>query len=353
MANTTNHETIVPLNSTNLLNVNISNVTKLTASNFLMWSRQVQALLNGYGLAGYFTGATVIPPATITNAEVATLNQTPWICVYRCLDVSHNLCRQLRILYNLCGPFHTAHLVVPAKVQVASSCHFHSLQSTCGESIWWEDQNLVFRQRRRVTCHAPISSDARHLSPHVTTTYSRTHGRSERKHRHIGETGLTLLSQASMPTLYWTYAFAAAVYLINCMPSAVLSNTSPYAKLFKQALNYHKLRVFGCACYPWLWPYATNKMAMRSTECTFIDYSLAQSAYLCLDRSSGIIYTSRHVQFIEEKYPFPQSRSPRRDLKHHLPPLHSPRSLLTWPLTQHHSYQLHLWHPRAGILTDG
>ena len=42
-------------------------------------------------------------------------------------------------------------------------------------------------------------------------------GISERKHRHLVETGLSLLSHASMPQSYWSYAFATAVYLINRM----------------------------------------------------------------------------------------------------------------------------------------
>ena len=40
-------------------------------------------------------------------------------------------------------------------------------------------------------------------------------GVAERKHRHIVETGLTLMSIASIPLMFWPYAFAAAVYLIN------------------------------------------------------------------------------------------------------------------------------------------
>lgn len=33
-------------------NVNTSNVTKLTSTNYLMWSLQIHALLDGYDLAG-------------------------------------------------------------------------------------------------------------------------------------------------------------------------------------------------------------------------------------------------------------------------------------------------------------
>lgn len=49
------------------------NVTKLTASNFLMWSRQVHALLEGYDLVGFIDGSLEIPPATITNDAAETI----------------------------------------------------------------------------------------------------------------------------------------------------------------------------------------------------------------------------------------------------------------------------------------
>ena len=130
-------------------------------------------------------------------------------------------------------------------------------------------------------------------------------GISERKHRHIVETDLSLLTHASVPKSYWTYAFAAAVYEINRMPTEV--GVSPYAKLFQKPLNYLKLRVFGCLCFPWLRPYTMNKLDNRSLPCAFIGYSLTQSAYLCLDITTGRIYTSRHVQFVETSFPFATS----------------------------------------------
>lgn len=123
------------------------------------------------------------------------------------------------------------------------------------------------------------------------------------------EMGLTLLHQASIPTSYWTYAFATAVYLINRLPSPVIANMSPYAKLFHQPPNYLKLKVFGCLCFPWLRPYTSHKLDSRSLPCVFVGYSITQSAYLCLDAQSGCIYTSRHVQFVEDQFPFSTTTS--------------------------------------------
>ena len=45
-------------------------------------------------------------------------------------------------------------------------------------------------------------------------------GLVERKHRHLIETTITLLSQASLPSQYWSFAVQTAVSLINLLPTA-------------------------------------------------------------------------------------------------------------------------------------
>ena len=134
-------------------------------------------------------------------------------------------------------------------------------------------------------------------------------GLFERRHRHIVETGLSLLTHASMPLTYWTYTFATTVYLINRMPTPILHLSSPFDKLFESPPNYTKLRVFGCLCYPWLCPYSQHKLDSRSTSCVFLGYSSTQSAYICLDLSISKTYISRHVKFLKNSFPFTTHQS--------------------------------------------
>ncbi|CAA7059707.1 unnamed protein product, partial [Microthlaspi erraticum] len=152
---------------------------------------------------------------------------------------------------------------------------------------------------------------ATHGISHLTTPpHTPEHnGLSERKHRHVVETGLTLMTEASLLKHYWPYAFAAAVYLINRLPTPVLNNDSPYHRLFGTLPNYGKLRVFGCLCFPWLRPYTAHKLDARSKPCVFVGYSLTQSGYLCLDPETERVYVSRHVQFDELTFPFCTSAS--------------------------------------------
>ncbi|OMO94717.1 Integrase, catalytic core [Corchorus capsularis] len=129
-------------------------------------------------------------------------------------------------------------------------------------------------------------------------------GISERKHRHIVETGNTLLHHANLPKTFWSFAFQTVVFLINRMPTPLLGNKSPFEILFQKQPNYNKLKIFGCLCFPWLKPYTKSKLEPKSKPCMFIGYSPNQSAYRCYDLTDQKIFTSRHVIFHEAVFPF-------------------------------------------------
>lgn len=80
-------------------------------------------------------------------------------------------------------------------------------------------------------------------------------GRVERKHQHIVDTGLTLLAQSTLPFSYWWDAFQAATFLINRLPTPCLNMISPFQALYHTSPDYKLLKVFGCACFPYLKPY--------------------------------------------------------------------------------------------------
>ena len=68
------------------------------------------------------------------------------------------------------------------------------------------------------------------ISPYHLILHS--NGYSERCHRHILKTGLSLLPHASLPLTFWNHAFATIVYLIDCVPTSTSNLLSPYANFF-------------------------------------------------------------------------------------------------------------------------
>lgn len=102
----------------------------------------------------------------------------------------------------------------------------------CIVKIWqtdggWEFQTLTSLLTKKEVVHR--------------LTFPHTHkqiGSVERKHTHVVETSLTLLSHASFPLNLWDHAFLAATYLINIMPTPVLGMDSPYKLLHHTEICY-------------------------------------------------------------------------------------------------------------------
>nr|KYP31487.1 Retrovirus-related Pol polyprotein from transposon TNT 1-94 [Cajanus cajan] len=70
-------------------------------------------------------------------------------------------------------------------------------------------------------------------------------GSPERKHRHIVETGLTLLTNASLPLHFLAEGFLTTTTLINYLPTPSLNKLSPHQTLFQTPPDYNFLKTFG------------------------------------------------------------------------------------------------------------
>lgn len=101
--------------------------------------------------------------------------------------------------------------------------HFHTTISSF-QSDWGGEFRPLVNYFMELGVHF------QHPCPYIHTQ----NGKVERKHQHIVDVGLTLLAQASLPLEFWWEAFHTAVYLINRLPTPVLSLQSPYSVLFNK-----------------------------------------------------------------------------------------------------------------------
>ncbi|KAG8480651.1 hypothetical protein CXB51_025243 [Gossypium anomalum] len=116
---------------------------------------------------------------------------------------------------------------------------FVEVQFGCKIKVIQTDWGRKFRSFPKVLYQLGIYH--RLSCPHT----SEQNGLVERKHRHLVDTGLTLLAQANMPMYFWAHAFISAVYLINRLPTSVLTGRSPYEVLYQTMPSYTHLKVFG------------------------------------------------------------------------------------------------------------
>jgi histone deacetylase 1/2 len=129
-------------------------------------------------------------------------------------------------------------------------------------------------------------------------------GPAERKHRHIVETAVTLLQTAHLPNKLWFHACATSIYLINRLPCQILRLKSPFFLLYGSSPVIHHLRIFGCACFPLLRPYNTNKLQPKTSTCIFLGYAGQYKGYICFSLHTNRIFVSRHVLFDESLFPY-------------------------------------------------
>jgi len=143
-------------------------------------------------------------------------------------------------------------------VEKLFDCKIKAIQSNWG---------CVFRSLNSILAKQGISH--RISCPHT----HQQQGSVERTHRHLVETGLSLLASASMPLKNWDESFFTASFLINRLPSLATHHKSPFELLFHKAPNYNFLKVFRCACWPHLHPYNTQKLAFCPKLCVFLGYN--------------------------------------------------------------------------------
>ena len=100
------------------------------------------------------------------------------------------------------------------------------------------------------------------------------------------QNGLAFLANASLPLKFWMRLFLFQFFLMNCLPTTLLSLKSPLEALFLIKSNFPSLKVFGCACYPNVRAFNKHKLQFRTTKCTFIGYSLIHKGYVWFPEST-------------------------------------------------------------------
>ncbi|GJT82442.1 ribonuclease H-like domain-containing protein [Tanacetum coccineum] len=160
------------------------------------------------------------------------------------------------------------------------------------------DHGGEFDNRRLHTLFAQNGIQFRFSCPQT----SQQNRKSERMVRTINNLIRTLLFQANLPPTFWVEALNMAIQLLNILPSTAIANDIPYTRLYGKDPNYTLLRIFGCLCYPHLYP--SHKLAPRATPSIFLGFASSHRGYRCLDLHTNKIIISRHVTFDETVFPY-------------------------------------------------
>ena len=120
-------------------------------------------------------------------------------------------------------------------------------------------------------------------------------GVAERKNRHIAEIARALMTEKSMPHVYWAEAVSTAVYIMNKTPTAAIHDVTPEQRFTGIKPDLSHLKVFGCIAYVHIPDELRTKLDPKAEKCVFIGYSLEQKGYRCYNPSTRNLHVNRNV----------------------------------------------------------
>lgn len=129
----------------------------------------------------------------------------------------------------------------------------------------------------------------------------------ECKHKLLLDTARALRFQANLPKKFWGECILTAGYIINHLPSATLSNKTPYEVLYNQKPDYYHMRVFGSLTYHTSNEINGDKFEVRGRSEIFLGYPHGIKGYKIFDVKKRKVIVSRDVKFHEESFPFPSN----------------------------------------------
>ena len=114
-------------------------------------------------------------------------------------------------------------------------------------------------------------------------------GIAERKHRHLLNVARSLLFQTGISLSMWPECILTAAYLINRLPSSVLSGKSPFECVYGRKSRLSHLRSFGCLCFSSILN-NSDKFSSRSEKCVLIGFSTTKKAYKLYSLETKMIF---------------------------------------------------------------
>ena len=121
------------------------------------------------------------------------------------------------------------------------------------------------------------------------------------------------------------------------MSSSSLKKSSPFEMLFGYTPDLHHLKVFGCACYPFLKSCTKHKLELKTTQHVFLGYPHDFIGYIWYNSLTKQTIVSQQVIFHENIFPYANSTTsfPFQHLSNSDPSL-----LLTLLNIPHHTLKL-------------
>lgn len=111
----------------------------------------------------------------------------------------------------------------------------------------------------------------------------------------------SFLKEKQLSSMLWGEAIRHSVYVLNCLPTRVMSGVTPYEAWSGSKPNIGHIRVLGCLAHMKLSSVHTTKLSDRRKLVINLEKEPGAKVYSLYDPENKSIHVSRDVVFDENK----------------------------------------------------
>jgi hypothetical protein len=124
-------------------------------------------------------------------------------------------------------------------------------------------------------------------------------GISKRRNRTLLDIVRSMMSNTTLPKMFWGHALETAALTINRVPSKSVENTQ-YELWFGKVPNMSYLKIWGCEVF--VKRPTSDKLGPKADKCFFVGYPKETKGYYFYYQSENKIIVARHGIFLEREF---------------------------------------------------
>ena len=126
-------------------------------------------------------------------------------------------------------------------------------------------------------------------------------GVAERANRTLDERITAMLEESGLSKRYWGECLAALVHVLNCCPTSIVTDSTPYEIWHNKKPDIGHLRVWGCVAYVHVQKDKRQKLDSHMDKCIFIGYAEGYKGWKFYNPKTKKVVISERADF-DERY---------------------------------------------------
>jgi transposase InsO family protein len=141
------------------------------------------------------------------------------------------------------------------------------------------------------------------LKQYTVRNRPQQNGVAERANRTLAERITAMLDESGLSKRYWGECLAALVHVLNCCPTSIVTDSTPYEIWHNKKPDIGHLRVWGCVAYVHVQKDKRQSLGPHMEKCIFIGYAEGYKGWKFYNPITKKVIISERADF-DERYNF-------------------------------------------------